>query len=188
MNRKISASILSTALLLAITLPASAARVVRVRTNGRVTRTRVVVHHGFPITRVLPDVVVRNNVSVRVAPRTYLAPVVFRPTTVVLPATRQNWTAAERLDRADGWTDLTLDVDRRGSELLFEVDRGAARISFAEVVFENGETQVVDFNDGAHGRGVYPLLDFRNGRKVDHVRVVATAQSRETEIRLHLLS
>lgn len=187
MKRTLLASILAAALL-PLTLPASAARVVRVRTNGRVTRTRVVVHHGFPITRVLPDVVVRNDVTVRIAPRAYLAPVVFRPTIVALPPARRDWTASEHLDRADGWTDLTLNVDRRGSELLFEVDRGAARISFAEVVFENGETQVVDFNDGTHGRGVYPLLDFRNGRTVDHVRIVASAESRQTEIRLHLVS
>src|SRR5690242_6187029 len=111
MNRTIVSSILSAAVLLPIALPASAARVVRVHTNARGTRTRVVVHQGFPIARTLPDVVVRNSIAVRVSPHVYLAPVAFRATVVPLAASRQVWTAAERLDRADGWTELTLDVD-----------------------------------------------------------------------------
>jgi len=55
------------------------------------------------------------------------------------------------------------------------------------VVFENGETQVIDFNERVHTRGTYSLLDFRDGRKVDHVRVVAKASGEETEITLHLV-
>ena len=81
-----------------------------------------------------------------------------------------------------------MNVDRRGSGMLLQIDRGAAQLSFAEIVFENGDTQVVDFNDAVHRTGTYSLLDFRDGRKVDHVRVVAQATTRETEIRLHLLS
>jgi hypothetical protein len=56
------------------------------------------------------------------------------------------------------------------------------------VVFDNGEAQVVDFNDRTLGRGVYSLIDFRDGRKIDHVRVVAQSTSKETEITLHLRS
>ena len=81
-----------------------------------------------------------------------------------------------------------MDVDRRGNRLMMEIDRGPAQLSFAEVVFENGETQVVDFNDRVLGRGIYPLLDFRDGRKIDHVRLVARAERAATDIRLHLVS
>src|SRR4051794_38067651 len=133
---------------------ANAARV-RVRT-GR--RTTVVVRTGFPLHRVLPAVVVRGPaVAVRVAPRVYLAPVVFRPVFVASlpPVSARPWTEAEVLDRADGWTDVTMNVVRRGSGVLLEIDRGAAQISFAEIVFENGDTQVVDFNDGVHRTGTY---------------------------------
>ncbi|MCU1350064.1 MAG: hypothetical protein JWO56_3094 [Acidobacteria bacterium] len=189
MNRTIASALLTAAVLLPIASPGEAARVVRVRANGRAARVRVTVRPGFPIHRVMPDVVVRPGAVVRIQPHVYLGPVTFGAVVVAAPRPdRRVWTAAEQLERGEGWTELTLDVDRRGSALLLEVDRGAARISFAEVVFENGDTQVVDFNDRAYGRGVYSLLDFRDGRKVDHVRLVASAQSRESEIRLHLLS
>jgi hypothetical protein len=55
-------------------------------------------------------------------------------------------------------------------------------------VFDNGETQVVDFNDHVHRTGIYSLLDFRNGRKVDHVRIVAKADTSASEIRMYLVS
>jgi len=164
---------------------ALAARVV-VRRNARVTRVHVTVHPGFPLRRTFPDVVVRTA-TVRVAPRVYVAPVVFGARIVTLPAARA-WTATEGLDRDEGWTEFTMNVDRRGSGLLLEIDRGAAQISFAEVVFENGDTQVVDFNDHIHATGVYSLIDFKDGRKVDHVRIVAKADSRTSDIKLHLLS
>lgn len=182
---------LAVALMIAATLvPVSemqAARVVRVRT--RPARVRVTVRPGFPIRRTLPAVVVRPGPVIRVAPRAYLAPVVFGAVVVATlpPPAAREWTAAEDLDREDGWTDFTMDVDRRGTALLLDVDRGAAQVSFAEVVFENGEAQVVDFNDHSVKRGVYSLLDFRDGRKVDHVHVVAKADTADATIRLHLL-
>ncbi|MEK6372867.1 MAG: hypothetical protein AABO58_09235 [Acidobacteriota bacterium] len=163
---------------------AEARRVKRVVVRG--PRVRVTVRPGFPIRRALPNVVVRPRAVVRVAPRVYLAPVVFTAAVVAsLPAS--DWKRSENLARDDGWTDFTMDVDRRGKRLLLQIDEGAAQISFAEVVFENGETQVVDFNDRAHARGVYSLLDFKDGRKVDHVRIVAKAAGDETEITLHLV-
>lgn len=169
----------------------SQAEAVRVRVRSGPRRTTVVVSRGFPLRRTLPTVVVRTpGVAVRVAPRVYLAPIVF--TGVVLtalpPVSARPWNAAEILDRDEGWTDFTMNVDRRGSGMLLEVDRGAAQISFAEIVFENGDTQVVDFNDRVHGVGTYSLLDFRDGRKVDHVRVVAKADTRESVVKLHLLA
>ena len=164
---------------------AARVRVTKTRTRtGRVT-TKVTVSRGFPIRRTLPTVVVRTH-TVRVAPRVYLAPVAFAAVAVAtLP--RDVWTTTEMLDRDEGWTDFVMDVDRRGTRLLIDIDRGTAQLSFAEVVFENGETQVVDFNDRVHTNGIYELSDFRSGRKVDHVRIVARADRENTAIRLHLV-
>jgi len=168
---------------------ANAARVTRVRTtrNG-VTRVRVTVHPGFPIRRVLPEVVVRPVPVVRVAPRVYLAPIVFTGVVVAgVPATHV-WRGTETLEREDGWTDFTMNVDHRGGRMLLDIGPGAAQISFAEVVFENGETQVVDFNDAVHRTGTYQLLNFKDGRKVDHVRIVAKADRDNTDITVHLVA
>ena len=166
---------------------AARVRVVHTRTRARVT---VTVRPGFPLHRTLPAVVVRTGPVIRVAPRAYLAPVVFGAVVVASlpPARARVWTASESLDREDGWTDFSMDIDRRGNRLLLEIEKGPARLSFAEVVFDNGEAQVVDFNDKVHAKGIYSLLDFANGRKVDHVRVVASAAGNETAIRVHLVS
>lgn len=166
-----------------------ATRVVRTRTTKHGTKVRTVtVHRGFPIHRTLPNVVVRGPV-VRVAPRVYLAPVAFTAVAVATlpPPAARVWTSSESIDASDGWVDFSLDVDRRGRKMLLEIERGSAQISFAEVVFENGETQVVDFNDHVHARGTYELLDFRDGRKVDHVRIVARADRENTAVRVHLV-
>ena len=126
---------------------------------------------------------------VRVTPRVYLAPVAFTAVAVSVPvATSRVWTSSEVLEREDGWTDFTLNVDHRGRNMVLEIDRGAAQISFAEVVFDNGDAQVVDFNDRVHATGVYSLIDFKDGRKVDHVRIVAKADTNKSVIQLHLVS
>ena len=164
------------------------ARVV-VRKGRHTTRVRVTTRPGFPIRRTMPTVVVRPAPVVRVAPRVYLTPVPFAAVVVAsAPAPDARiWAGDETLEREDGWTDFTMNVDRRGERLLLEIDRGAAQISFAEVVFDNGDAQVVDFNDRVHGAGAYSVLEFRDGRKVDHVRVVAKADTRESVIRLYLV-
>lgn len=178
--------------LIVLAFSADAARVVRTtRTrNGRVVRTRVTVRPGFPIRRTLPNVVVRPAPVVRVTPRVYLGTVAFTAAVVAtLPdVDRRTWSGGERIDDNDGWTDFTMNVDKRGERLLLEVEEGPAQISFAEVVFDNGEAQVVDFTDRVQTRGVYSLLDFRDGRKVDHVRIIAKAQREQTGIKLHLIS
>ena len=146
---------------------------------------------GFPVRRALPVVVVRPPlVAVRVAPAVYLAPVAFTAVAVSVPpaADVQVWKDDEDLDKEDGWTEFTMNVDRRGSRMIVEIEKGAAQLSFAEVVFENGEAQVVDFDDKVHARGMYDLLDFKDGRKVDHVRMVAKAATVDSEITLRLLS
>jgi hypothetical protein len=167
------------------------AEAARVRVVHRPARTRVVVHSSFPLHRPLPHVVVRApRVAVRVTPRVFLPPVVFGAVVVSarpVPAALV-WRDAEVLDRADGWAEFTLNVDKRGSGLLLEIDKGPAEISFAEVVFDNGDAQVVDFNDRRHPQGLYTLLDFKDGRRVDHVRIVAKAAAASTAISLHLLT
>jgi hypothetical protein len=176
--------------LLALAALASSADAARVRVVRRPHRTTVTVRNGFPLHRPLPHVYVRApRVAVRVAPRVYLPPVVFGATVVALPAADvQVWHEGETLARDEEWTDFTLNVDRRGSRLLLEVEKGPAQLSFAEVVFDNGDTQVVDFDDRVHAPGVYTLLDFADGRKVDHVRVVAKAEGKSTRIALRLIS
>lgn len=165
---------------------AEAARRVRRTVVVRGPRVRVTVHPAFPIRRTLPAVVVRPGPVVRVAPRVYLAPVVFTAA-VVATLPPADWKQSEDLDNEDGWTDFTMNVDRRGRQLLLQITEGPAQLNFAEIVFENGETQVVDFNEHVHARGTYSLLDFKDGRKVDHVRIVAKASGDETEITLHLI-
>ena len=187
MKRRLAATLAVLSFLSVI--PGAEAR--RVRVVHRGPRATVVVRTGFPLRRPLPLVAVRAPlVAVRVTPRVFLPPVVFGAVVVpVRPAPGAIvWRESESLDRDEGWTEFTMNVDRRGSKLLLDIDRGAAQISFAEVVFDNGETQVVDFNDRVHRQGLYSLLDFRDGRKVDHVRVVAKADSPSTDISLRLLA
>ena len=162
---------------LATLMCVQAADAARVRVHkGPGGRTRVTVR------------TVRPAPVVRIAPRVHLTPVVFRAVVVTAIPKNQVWHDSEKLDRREGWTDFTMNVGRRGDRMLLEIDRGAAEISYAEVVFDNGEAQMVDFNDRRYGKGVYALLDFKDGRKVDHVRVVARAESKETLITLRLTS
>ena len=183
MKRTILAALV-TLVVVADTADAGRVRVTHRGPRGR--RTTVTVRTGFPIHRTLPHVVVRPARVVRVTPAVYLSPVVFTAAVVTSIPANQVWHASEALEREDGWTDFTMNVDRRGDKLFLEVDRGAAEISFAEVVFENGEAQVVDFNERKYGKGRYSLLNFRDGRKIDHVRIVAQATTKETEITLRL--
>lgn len=157
----------------------------RSRVVVRGPRGHVVVRTGFPLHRTFPDVVVRT-VPVRVAARTYLPVVTFTSVVVATMPASNVWSGGEELDRESGWTDFTMNVDRRGSRLLMQIADGPAQISFAEVVFENGDTQVVNFDDKTYRKGIYSVLDFKDGRKVDHVRVIARSAAESTEIKLHL--
>jgi hypothetical protein len=148
----------------------------------------VVVHPGFPIRRALPNVVVRApRVVVKVAPRVFLPPVVWAGVVVVAPPREAlAWEDGETLAQAEGWTDFTLNVDDRGRKLFLEVVDGEVRLNFAEVVFGNGDAQVVDFAENQRGPGIYSLLDFADGRMVDHVRVVALATSATARLALKM--
>lgn len=169
-----------------IAAPAFAAR--RVVRRGP-HRKVVVVHRTFPLRRALPVVVVRpaRVRRVLVAPRVYLAPVVWTAA-VITAATagdRPAWEDSEKLVRDDDWTEFTLNADARGTKLYLQID-GSADLNFAEVMFANGDVQVVDFEEKTHKSGLYSLLDFKDGRKIDHVRMVARARSDEARIVLRL--
>jgi len=170
--------------------PAFAARRVVVRRGAR-HRTTVVVHRGWPLRRPARVVVVRPaRTVVRVRPAVYLAPVIF--TGVVIAAASAPaadvlvWEDAETIEKADDWSEFTLNADARGTRLWLEVKAGRVQFDWAEVVYENGDAVVVDFAEKTHGEGLYSLLDFRDGRKVDHVRVVARAKSDEARVVLKM--
>jgi hypothetical protein len=177
-------------IVLALSSAAPPARAAHLRVVHHPHRTVVRVGVGFPVRRTLPRVVVRTPVvAVRVAPRVYLPRVAFTATVVAAPvAAAVAWQNTQALVRSEEWTDFTYNIDRRGTGLLLDIERGPAQLSFAEVVFENGESQVVDFDDGEHKIGVYSLLDFKEGRRVDHVRVVAKANADGTTVGVHLLT
>ncbi len=146
------------------------------------TRTTVVVHRGWPLRRPARVVVVRPaRVVVRVTPATYLAPVVFAGVVIAVANAPAReilvWEDGETLAKDEDWTELTLNCDSRGTRLWLDVTSGRLQMDWAEVVFENGDAQVVDFRERTHAPGLYSLLDFRDGRKVDHVRLVARAKS-----------
>ncbi len=168
--------------------PAFAARV-RVR-RGPHRRTVVVVHRGWPLRhRPLRAVVIRPaRVTYRVAPAVFLPLVVWtgvvlasRPAPEVLV-----WEDGETLNKDEDWTEFTLNCDNRGTQLWLEVVSGKAQFDWAECVFENGDTRVVDMKEWTRGPGLYALLDFKDGRKVDHVRMVARAKSDETRVVLRM--
>ncbi len=168
--------------------PASAR--VRVFRRGP-KKTTVVVHRGWPIHRAPRAVVVRPpRVTVHVTPARYWAPVVFTGV-VVVAATRPApdvivWEDGETLSKSDDWTEFTLSADSRGKKLWLEVASGKVQFDWVEVVFENEEAAVVDFQEKTHGVGFYELLDFKDGRKVDHVRIVARARTGEARVVLRM--
>ncbi|HTO51744.1 MAG TPA: hypothetical protein VMR50_00040, partial [Myxococcota bacterium] len=149
-------------------------------------RVRVVVGPGYPIHRPLPMVVVRRPaVVVRVRPLRYLPVVIWHPVVVARPVgAALVWQDAETLYPEEDWAETMFDSNQRGDKLYLEVVRGRVQFDFAEVVFGNGETQVVDFGRAGRGPGLYSLLDFRDGRTIDHVRLIARARSGEARVAL----
>lgn len=170
-------------------LGAAAADAARVRAvhKGPHGRTKVVVHRAHPIRRPLPVVVVRPAPVVRVAPRLFLAPVFWTAAVVARPdRDHLAWQDTANLSQEEEWVDFTLNADARGEALYLEVEGGRVQFEFVEVVFENGDCQVVDLDQRTSGAGVYRLLDFADGRKVDHVRVLARARTESANVTLLL--
>ena len=190
---------LALAILLAALLPAADAHAQRRRvvvTRPRpvvvhrpVRHTRVVVRPGHPLRRALPDRVVvrpaRKTVVVG-APLVFLPAVTWTAAAVSLPAReRLVWEDSEVITRDEGWVDTNFGVDGHGDALYLRID-GAAQLNFAEVAFANGNVQVIDFNDRAHGEGLYRLLDFSDGRHVKTVRLLAKSNRDETTLAVYL--
>jgi len=188
--RRLFAMLLLVVLGLQMVEPAFAARRVVVKRGVR-NRTTVVVHRGWPLRRPARVVVVRPaRTVVRVRPAVYLAPVIFTGAVIAAASAPAAdvlvWEDAETIEKEDGWSEFTLNADSRGTKLWLEVKAGRVQFDWAEVVFENGDAVVVDFKERTHGAGLYSLLDFRDGRKVDHVRLVARAKSAEARVVLKM--
>ena len=187
MNRLLTVLLL---LVLGLQIPGAAlARRVVVRRGPH--RTTVIVRRGWPLHRPARLVVVHPaRVVVRVAPLRFLAPVVFTGVVIAAASAPAHdvlvWEDAETLTRDDDWTEFTLNCDARGTRLWYEVAAGKVQADWAEVVFENGDTQVVDFAEKTQAADLYPLLDFRDGRRVDHVRMVARARSDAARVALKM--
>lgn len=144
-------------------------------------RVNISIGTGHPVRRALPTVVVRRPVAVP-ARVVYTPVVVWAPRPVrALPA-RFEWEDAETLRRDEDWVESNLTVNASGREIFLRVDSGRVEINFAEVMFRNGEIQVVDFSERALGPGTYPLLDFRDGRHIRNVRLVARARTQRARV------
>jgi hypothetical protein len=154
-----------------------------------VRRTTIVVRPAHPIRRVLPRTVVVRPARTAVvvsAPLVFLPAVVWRPTVVALPPReRLLWEESEALAREDDWVDCNFGVDRRGGALLLEIE-GTAQLNFAEVTFDNGNVQVVDFEEHEQKAGVYQILNFADGRHIKTVRVLAKSNSDESTLTVML--
>ena len=101
------------------------------------------------------------------------------------PRDRLIWQDSEVLSQKEEWVDCNFGVDQPGGALFLEI-QGRAQLNFAEVTFENGSVQVVDFEDHARDSGIYELLNFADGRHVKTVRVLARSNSKETTLTLYL--
>ena len=152
-------------------------------------RAALVIHPGFPIRRAFPrEVIVRpaRTAVVVGGPLTFLPVLAWTPRVVTLPVReRLVWQDSETIKRDEEWVDTNFGVDGQGNALLLEI-KGKAQINFAEVVFANGNAQVVDFNEKTHGSGIYTLLDFADGRHVKTVRILAKSKSDDTTLAVYL--
>jgi hypothetical protein len=72
------------------------------------------------------------------------------------------WQDTETIELDEDWVESNFGVDDRGDALYLQVE-GRVQLNFADVTYENGEVQVVEFNEGTHASGTYRLL--RNPRR-----------------------
>jgi hypothetical protein len=154
-----------------------------------VARTHLVVRPGHPIRRVLPANVVvrtaRRPVIVR-HPLVYLPALAWRPVVVALPPReRVVWTDTETITRDEEWVDTNYGVDASGDALYLDLS-GKTKLNFAEVTFDDGHVQVVDFKEETHDPGVYKLLDVNSSQHVATVRILAKSESDDTKLSVYL--
>jgi hypothetical protein len=177
--------LLSLVMLTACATLVGEARVAKHRPARRV----VVVQPGWPLRRPPRHVMVHpDRVVVRVAPRVFLPPIVFVNVVVHArpPHEHITWEDGETITRDEDWREVILDCDATGSRLWYEIEDGRLEGDWAEVVFADGSAQVVDLATTTQGVGLYPLLDLRGPRHVDHVRLVLRARSRECRFVLRI--
>ena len=155
----------------------------RTRNYNR-SRTQVIVRRGWPIRRTQRYVYVRPYRPYRVFPSFYLGVHLWHNTWArpVAPPQAVTWRDRATLYGTDDWTEFSLNSGVRGDRIGFVVDGGDVQIDWAEVVYSNGETEVVDFDNQVVEPGEYELLDFGETRTVDHVRIVARAQDDEASM------
>jgi len=151
--RLLASAMLATALFMAVPDEMMAKRRVVVA-----QRTRVVVRPGHPIGRVATRMVivrpVRRVAAIR-GPVVFLPPVVWGMRAATLPARdRLAWEDSQTIRRNEDWVDFDLGVDGRGDALYLRIG-GRAQLEFAEVTFENGQVQVVDFKERGFNAGTF---------------------------------
>lgn len=153
-------------------------------------RHALVVRSGHPIHRLLPrEVVLRpahRAVLVR-APLRYLPALTWRAAFVTLPPReRIVWQDTQTIERDEEWVDTNYGVDGNGNAVFLHID-GNAQLNFAEVTYENGSVQVVDFNEESHGAGSYKILDLGGGEQhVMTVRILAKSESDDAKLAVYL--
>ena len=168
---------------------AEARRVVR---TSYPQRTIVAIHGGWPLSRAARSVLVHSPRSdVRVSSTTFQPPATFAGATIAAAATPTRdlvaWEDGETLARDEDWTEFTLNGDARGKLMLMEIPAGRVQVDWAELVFNSGVTQVVDFGEKTYSAGLYSMINFPDGRQLDHVRVVARARTDEAKLTLRML-
>jgi hypothetical protein len=146
-------------------------------------RAPVYIQRGFPLRRPL-RVVVRRRPFV-FASVFYGPTIAFSPHFVSLPQDRLTWEDSQVLYRQDDWTEVDLNVNGPGGRLYLELT-DATQLDWAEVVFDDGGSSVVDFHGNVQRPGIYSLIGFRDGRYVTYVRVIARAVAPRSELILHL--
>ena len=152
-------------------------------------RRTVVVHKGFPLHRPLRAVYVRPLPRpFRLQVRVFLPLTIWvgTPSPVIVERGLLVWEDSQTLQAEEDWTEVGFLCENTGTKLWLEVASGEARFDWAEVVFENGEAQVVEMKEFARGPGLFPLLDFPGVRSVDHVRMVVKAESEEARVVLKI--
>lgn len=155
----------------------------------KITRTTVVVARGWPVKRAQHSVVVRPvSLTERPVPKVFLEPLVFRVAALksVPPRDAMVWEDSDVLTKVEDWTEMRFDCDTRGKRLDLEITGGKAQLDWAEVVFDNGDTQVVDFGEKSQGEGLFVLLAFEDGRRIDHIRMIGRSRTEETKVTVRL--
>jgi hypothetical protein len=120
------------------------------------------------------------------APLVFLPVVAFAAAVAVLPPReRLIWQDTDTIEMDEDWVESNFGVDERGDALYMEID-GRADLDTADITFENGEVQVVDFNERPYGNGIHRVLDFAGRRNVKTVRLVARSKTEHTTFRIYL--